>query len=70
MNTGRTLAAAQLVAVMVMSGCSGTQEGAVIPELGTAAPEIALPDPSGRPITIGSLTREGPAVIFFHRGHW
>lgn len=44
--------------------------GAVGPKVGDAMPAFALPDEDGRLVTLGSLLKNGPAVISFNRGHW
>jgi peroxiredoxin len=47
---------------------SGAGEAA--PKLGDMMPAFALPDESGRVVSLPELLAGGPAVITFHRGHW
>ena len=63
------LLSAMVLGTMV-AGCGGRQAEPTIPAIGSPAPEILLPDSERRPVSIASLTREGPAVVVFHRGHW
>jgi peroxiredoxin len=44
--------------------------GQVGPRVGTRMPDFALPDENGELVSLSSLTRSGPAVISFNRGHW
>lgn len=37
---------------------------------GDRAPDFTLPNPSGRPVSLGGLLRTGPAVVTFYRGGW
>lgn len=43
-------------------------EGA--PDVGDVMPLFALPDESGRMVTLTELIAHGPAIVTFHRGHW
>ena len=47
---------------------SGAGEAA--PKPGDMLPAFALPDESGRVVSLPELLGGGPAVITFHRGHW
>ena len=38
--------------------------------IGAAAPVFELPDYNGNPVTLASLTSNGPAVLLFFRGRW
>lgn len=40
------------------------------PRPGDTMPWFALPDESGRLVTLDGILRDGPAAITFHRGHW
>jgi peroxiredoxin len=44
--------------------------GDTAPRPGEAMPPFALPDETGRLVTLAGLLKSGPAVITFHRGHW
>src|SRR5262245_36232566 len=44
--------------------------GQVRPGLGELMPAFALPDESGRLISLPSLLQTGPVVISINRGHW
>jgi peroxiredoxin len=44
--------------------------GATAPHVGDAMPDFALPDESGRLVTLRSVIAHGPAAISFNRGHW
>ena len=37
---------------------------------GDQAPDFALPNPSGRPVSLSGLLRGGAAVVTFYRGGW
>jgi peroxiredoxin len=37
---------------------------------GDHAPDFTLPNPSGRPVSLAELLRDGPAVVTFYRGGW
>jgi peroxiredoxin len=37
---------------------------------GDDAQDFTLPDPSGRPVSLAGLLRNGPAVVTFYRGGW
>ena len=39
-------------------------------ELGAAAPQFTLNDTAGQPVSLSSLTAQGPALLVFYRGHW
>jgi hypothetical protein len=43
--------------------------GAGAPGVGDPMPLFALPDQDGRLVLLEDLTRQGPVVIAFHRGH-
>ncbi len=36
----------------------------------TTAADFALPDTTGAPVSLASLTAHGPAVLVFYRGFW
>ena len=40
------------------------------PAVGDRMPLFALPDQDGRLVLLEDLTRRGPVVVAFHRGHW
>ena len=44
--------------------------GAGAPAVGDPMPLFTLPDQDGRLVMLDDLTRQGPVVIAFHRGHW
>src|SRR4051812_41679807 len=44
--------------------------GAGAPAVGDRMPLFTLPDQDGRLVLLDDLTRQGPVVIAFHRGHW
>jgi peroxiredoxin len=44
--------------------------GNAAPKPGDLMPPFALPDDTGRIVSLPDLLRGGPAVITFHRGHW
>jgi peroxiredoxin len=37
---------------------------------GDQAPDFTLPNPQGRPVSLGTLLEAGPAVVTFYRGGW
>jgi hypothetical protein len=37
---------------------------------GGIAADFALPDATGKTVTLASLTAQGPAVLVFYRGFW
>ena len=37
---------------------------------GDQAPDFTLPNPQGRPVSLGALLEAGPAVVAFYRGGW
>jgi peroxiredoxin len=39
-------------------------------QVGTKAPDFALPDTQGTTVTLSSLLAKGPAVVTFYRGGW
>ena len=46
------------------------EAGVLAPGPGDAMPSFALPDETGRMVTLESLLAEGSVAITFHRGHW
>lgn len=44
--------------------------GSSAPEVGAVMPPFALPDDTGRIISLDDLLDVGPLVVVFHRGHW
>lgn len=38
--------------------------------VGDKAPDFELKDTQGKAHTLASLTKDGPALIIFYRGHW
>jgi peroxiredoxin len=44
--------------------------GSLAPAPGDLMPPFALPDETGRLVTLDALLIDGPAAITFHRGHW
>lgn len=47
-----------------------TGTGATAPKVGDEMPDFVLPDEQGKFISLGSLLRNGPVALSFHRGHW
>jgi peroxiredoxin len=47
---------------------SGAGESAPAP--GERMPDFALPDETGRLVTLGDVLAEGPVAVSFNRGHW
>ena len=41
-----------------------------VSKVGDRAPNFTLPDAAGRPVSLGSLLAQGPAVLSFYRGRW
>jgi AhpC/TSA family protein len=41
-----------------------------IARVGQKAPDFALPDPGGRPVSLAELRARGPVVLSFYRGRW
>lgn len=39
-------------------------------QVGDAAPDITLPDATGRPVRLADLWQQGPLVLIFYRGGW
>jgi peroxiredoxin len=50
----------------VLSG----EVGNTAPAVGEAMPEFVLPGRDGQIVSLQDVTRRGPAVISFNRGHW
>ena len=46
------------------------EAGALAPGPGDPMPPFALPDETGRLVTLDALLADGPVAITFHRGHW
>jgi peroxiredoxin len=46
------------------------EAGALAPAPGDLMPSFALPDETGRIVTLEALLADGPVAITFHRGHW
>ncbi len=44
--------------------------GQAAPKPGEAMPSFAMPDETGRLVTLDQLLRDGPLAMTFHRGHW
>ncbi len=44
--------------------------GAAAPRVGEPMSDFALSDETGRIVTLQSVIADGPAAIFFNRGHW
>jgi peroxiredoxin len=44
--------------------------GATAPRVGDTAPSFTLPDAQDRQVSLDSLLKEGPVVLFFYRGQW
>jgi peroxiredoxin len=44
--------------------------GQTAPKSGEPMPPFAMPDETGRLITLHELLKEGPLAMTFHRGHW
>lgn len=47
---------------------SGILKGVL--KVGARAPEFALPNQDGVPVSSAALLERGPLVITFYRGHW
>jgi peroxiredoxin len=47
-----------------------SQAGVTAPSPGEPMPAFALPDETGRFVSLEDLLVSGPAAITFHRGHW
>ncbi len=41
-----------------------------VPKVGDRAPDFALPDASGKPVSSRDLLARGPIVVSFFRGRW
>lgn len=54
----------------LVSRLSEHHAGETAPGPGETMPHFALPDESGRLVTLKSLLDQGPAIVTFHRGHW
>ena len=39
-------------------------------QVGAPAPDITLPDATGRPVRLAALWQQGPLVLIFYRGGW
>jgi AhpC/TSA family len=39
-------------------------------KVGARAPEFALPNQDGAPVSSAALLERGPLVLTFYRGHW
>lgn len=46
------------------------EAGTLAPGPGDLMPAFALPDETGRIVTLDALLADGPVAITFHRGHW
>jgi peroxiredoxin len=44
--------------------------GQAAPKIGELMPSFAMPDETGRIVTLESLLEQGPLAMVFHRGHW
>ena len=55
----------RLVARLKQSGA-----GTAAPAPGDPMPPFALPDETGRIVSLNELLRKGPTAVVFHRGHW
>ena len=44
--------------------------GQAAPKPGEAMPSFAMPDETGRLVTLDELLSDGPLAMTFHRGHW
>jgi peroxiredoxin len=44
--------------------------GQSAPKIGELMPSFAMPDETGRIVTLEALLEEGPLAMVFHRGHW
>ena len=56
------------IAALGASACVSTRGPSVA--LDAAAPDFTLESDQGQPISLGSLLRDGPAVLVFYRGYW
>ena len=41
-----------------------------VAKVGQAAPEFALPNAAGQPVSLKALLGRGPVVLSFYRGRW
>ena len=41
-----------------------------VARVGQPAPDFALPDAAGRPVSLRELLTRGPVVLSFYRGRW
>ena len=41
-----------------------------VARVGQTAPDFALPDAGGRPVSLAELRARGPVVLSFYRGRW
>ncbi len=41
-----------------------------VAKIGAPAPDFALPNVAGQPVSLASLRARGPVVLSFYRGRW
>jgi peroxiredoxin len=70
-NVSRTLRPEMQEAVdRMVNRLKAHDAGEAAPKPGDVMPPFALPDETGKIVTLDSLLAEGPVAIIFHRGHW
>jgi len=60
------------IGARIAAGVGEIEASGIAPGLaiGDQAPEFSLPDPLGRPVSLGQLLPRGPVVVTFYRGAW
>ncbi len=58
---------ALILGAVCAAACRLRAEGAAA---GERAAAFTLPDQDGTVVSLDALTRDGPAVLVFYRGHW
>jgi hypothetical protein len=66
---GHVSALGLAICTWACGGATLRTEGASV-AVGAVAPDFVLADFENRPVSLGSLTREGPTVLVFYRGAW
>jgi peroxiredoxin len=70
-NVARTLRPEMQEAVdRMVERLRASSAGEAAPKRGESMPPFALPDETGRLISLDSLLVAGPVAVTFHRGHW
>ncbi len=69
MHNGKPMAALFMASALIGAACGPIRSTATpLGETGEA-PAFSLPNQEDRQITLSALTREGPALLVFNRGH-